>query len=398
MKTNKSWLLISLLFVIISSCKKDNSLEFKERGSLIAFEQKGHFTARQIVENVDKLSVQGTAVHGVTYYSITYRTEYDGKQIDTKGLLILPDDVDSVYLIAYFKGTQLPVKLLNFYDSQNETPSNYNGGKENFLETRNMGLTWASAGYTVFMPDYIGFGSTIDKEHPYLYYPEMFKANIDGLIATKQFIANKGLAYDNRLFLTGWSEGGGACLSAHKYIQETYTSEFTVVASSGLAGPYHFNRFIDVLLSKKDEDLNISNIFSWGVYSLNKFSDLKRPTDQIFAYPVYDQFAAMFPPSKKISETLNNYFLSKIMDDTDVKFRQVLDKNTFSEGWKPVGKVYLHHGDADNVVYFFNSTDARDGLTAAGGDVKLYTYPGGGHVTELENYITKTLGDFNLLK
>lgn len=398
MKTNKSWLLISLLFVIISSCKKDNSLEFKERGSLIAFEQKGHFTARQIIENVDKLSVQGTAVHGVTYYSITYRTEYDGKQIDTKGLLIVPDDVDSVFLIAYFKGTQLPVKLLNFYDSQNETPSNYDGGKENFLETRNMGLTWASAGYTVFMPDYIGFGSTIDKEHPYLYYPEMFKANIDGLIATKQFIANKDLAYDNRLFLTGWSEGGGACLSAHKYIQETYTSEFTVVASSGLAGPYHFNRFIDVLLSKKDEDLNISNIFSWGVYSVNKFSDLKRPTDQIFAYPVYDQFAAMFPPSKKISETLNNYFLSKIMDGTDVKFRQVLDKNTFSEGWRPVGKVYLHHGDADNVVYFFNSTDTRDGLTAAGGDVKLYTYPGGGHVTELENYITKTLGDFNLLK
>lgn len=299
METNKSRLLVLLLFLIISSCKKDNLLAFKERGSLIGVEIKGHLTASQVVENIDKLSAQETALHGVTSYVITYRTEYDGKQIDTKGLLMVPDDMDSVYLIAYFKGTQLPVKLLDFYDSKNETPSNYGGGKENFGETRNMGLTWASAGYTVFIPDYIGFGSTIDKEHPYLYYPEMFKANIDGLLATKQFITDKGFTYDNRLFLTGWSQGGGACLSAHKYIQESYTSAFTVVASSGLAGPYHFNRFIDVLLSKKDEDLNISNIFSWGVYSLNKFSALKRPTDQIFAYPVYDQFAAIFPPPQK---------------------------------------------------------------------------------------------------
>lgn len=398
METNKSWLLIPMLLLIISSCKKDISLELKERGSLIAFEQKGYLTAGQVVENIDKLSAQATALHGVTYYAITYRTEYGGKQIDTRGLLMVPDNIDSVYLIAYFKGTQLPVKLLNFYDSKNETPSNYDGGKENFGETRNMGLTWASAGYTVFMPDYIGFGSTIDKEHPYLYYPEMFKANIDGLLATKQFIADKGLAYDNRLFLTGWSQGGGACLSAHKYIQERYASQFTIVASSGLAGLYHFNRFIDVSLSKKDEDLNISNIFSWGIYSLNKFSALKRPTDQLFAYPVYDQFAAIFPPSKKPSEILNSYFLSKIMDGTDVKFRQVLDENTFSEGWSPVGKVFLHHGDGDNVIHYFNSTDARDGLTAAGGDIKLYTYPGGGHDTELEKYITATLNDFNLLK
>jgi hypothetical protein len=311
---------------------------------------------------------------------------------------MVPDDISTVYLIAYFHGTQLPLKLLDFYDSKSETPSYYKGGKENFGETRNMGLSWASAGYVVFMPDYIGFGTTLEKEHPYLNYPEMFESNIDGLLAAKSFLSNEGLSYDNRLFITGWSQGGGACLSAQRFIERDYASEFTIVASSSLAGPHNFERFFDDILSRKDEELNISNIFSWAVYGLNKFSDLKRPTDQLYAYPVYDQFASIFPPSKVPSEIFNSYFLNKIIDGSDQKFRDILVENTFAYGWQPSGKVFLHHGDADDVVYYFNSVDAYNGLTAAGGDATLYTYPGGTHDSELGNFISKTLEDFSTLK
>ena len=78
-----------------------------------------------------------------------------------------------------------------------------------------MGLTWASAGYTVFIPDYIGFGLTLGKDHPYLYYPEMFISN-----------------------------------------------DFTVVASSGLAGPYNFKRFAESFLERKNEEIDALPIFS----------------------------------------------------------------------------------------------------------------------------------------
>jgi dienelactone hydrolase len=113
------------------------------------------------------------------------------------------------------------------------------------METRNIALGWASAGFAVFVPDYIGFGITSDKEHPYLAYDELFKSNVDGLLAVKQFLSQQDITYDNRLFLAGWSQGAGACLSAHKFIQEQYASEFTVTASSSLAGPYNFRHFID---------------------------------------------------------------------------------------------------------------------------------------------------------
>jgi dienelactone hydrolase len=398
MKNIKSWLFICLVALTANSCKKDELLDSKPRGTVIKTESKGTVSVSQAIANVDELNIQSSATYNVELYTITYRTVIGDKEIDSKGMIMVPQGVDTTYLVAYFHGTQLPLNLLDFYDQENVIPSNYDGGAENFSEIRNMGLSWASAGYTVFLPDYIGFGATLEKEHPYLYYPEMFKSNIDGLLATKQFLGAKGKIYDNRLFLTGWSQGGGASLSAHKYIQEQYASDFTVVASSSLAGPHNFARFIDELLKDKDEELGISNIFSWAFYAVNKYSDLKRPTDQLYAYPVYDQFAAIFPPSKKPSEIFNSYFLSKIIDGSDTEFRSTMNQNTFASGWTPVGKVFLHHGDADDVVYYFNSVDAKNGLTAAGGDVTLYTYPGGTHASELGNFISNTLTDFNSLK
>ncbi|WP_222166405.1 alpha/beta hydrolase family protein [Edaphocola aurantiacus] len=393
-------LLMLCCTLLFGACTKNHTPnDTQARGSLISSTKIGHLTAAEIAAHADKFNAQPMVSHGVTYHSITYRTVYKGQPIDSRGLLLIPDNADTTYLLAYFHGTHLPINLGEFYQSKFESPSNYDGRSTGFLETRNIALIWASAGYTVFLPDYIGFGATSDKEHPYLMYPEMFKCNIDGLLAAKKFIQNQGTVYDNRIFLSGWSQGGGACLSAHKYIQEQYASDFTVTASSGLAGPYNFKGFIDTILSKRNDELNIINIFSWGVYSLNKFSDkLQRPTDQIFSYPVYDQYAAIFPPSKTPSKVLNEYFLKRIMDGTDTKFVQVMEENTYDHGWKPVGKVFLHHGEADNVVYYFNSTDARDGLTAAGGDVTLHSYPGGTHDSELENYVRNTLTDFNALK
>lgn len=395
MKLYRMRFLMLLLLISAASCSKESSLSFKERGTLIESGQVASVPKNQISAYVTEISAVDIAAYDVTCYYLTYRTEYQGKAIESKGLLLVPDGVDSIHLVTYFHGTQVPLKLAGI---EKQTPSLYKGEKEGFLEVRNMGLSWASAGYTVFIPDYIGYGITLDKEHPYLYFPEMFKSNIDGLLAAKEFLAGKGFPADNRLFITGWSQGAGACLSAHKYIQESYADKFTVVASSGLAGPYNFSGFLDDVLKRKDEEVNILGICSWGIYAINKFSDLKRPTDQLWTYPVYDQMSALNTPSNIPGKVFNNYFLKGIIHSTDAGMREVIQKNSFHANWHPVGKVFLHHGDADDVVPYFNSVDAYDGLSAQGGDIKLYTYNGGNHATELDHYILNTLNDFNALK
>lgn len=397
MKNSISVLTIMVLLFLTASCRKVDGIapgNFN-RGNLIEAVDKGIISKAEVVERVTELDANALAQYDVTYERITYRTQYMGKSIDSRGLLILPKGAPKVYLLMYCHGTELPSVRLNV---EKITPSLYDKGTEDFSDVRNMGLTWASAGYTVFIPDYIGFGITLGKDHPYVYYPEMFISNIDGLLAVKERLQQKGLSYDNSLFLAGWSQGAGAAISAHKYIQENYAADFTVVASSGLAGPYNFKRFAKTFLERKNEEIDALPIFSWGLYSMNKFSNLKRPTDQLYTYPVYDQFSSILTPSKKPEQIFSEYFLSRWAAGSDTAFIQTLEANSFDKGWKAIGKVFLHHGEDDSLVPLYNTEDAYDGLTAAGGDVKKYIYPGGTHINKLGDFIANTLTDFNALR
>lgn len=390
-------LLAAIISLVTISCSKDEDIApgNHSRGDLIEAMEKGSLSKAEIIERVTELDARGFAEYDVTYETVTYCTQYMGKPIDSRGLLILPKGAPKVHLLIYCHGTELPSVRLNV---EKITPSLYDGGKSDFSDVRNMGLGWATAGYVIFIPDYIGFGHTLGRDHPYVYFPEMFVSNIDGLLAVKKVLQQKGLDYDNRLFLAGWSQGAGAAVSAHKYIQENYAGEFTVVASSGLAGPYNFNRFAESFLERKNENIDALPIFSWGVYSLNKFSALRRPTDQLYSYPVYDQFSSILVPSKKPAEVFRDYFLKRWADGSDLALKQILAANSFHQGWHPLGKVFLHHGDADSLVPEYNTEDAYNGLTAAGGDIKKYIYPGGTHISELGNFISNTLTEFNLLR
>lgn len=397
MKNILSTLSIIVLSLLIVSCNKEDEMAAGtyNRGNLIEAVENGTLHKAEVIERVTELDATALAQYDVTYERITYRTQYMGKPINSRGLLILPKGVSQVNLIMYCHGTELPSVRLNV---EKITPSLYDGGTADFRDVRNMGLTWASAGYAVFIPDYIGFGLTLGKDHPYVYYPEMFISNIDGLLAVKERLKQLELPYDNRLFLAGWSQGAGAAISAHKYIQENYASDFSVVASSGLSGPYNFKRFAESFLERKNEEIEALPIFSWGLYSMNKFSNLKRPTDQLYTYPVYDQFSSILTPSKKPAKVFSEYFLNKWADGSDVTLIETLKTNSFDKGWKPIGKVFLHHGDNDELVPAYNTEDTFNGLTNAGGDVKKYIYPGGTHINKLGDFITNTLTDFNTLR
>jgi len=388
------FLFIPLWMMFIMACRKTETIPEGRRGALISFSEEKTLRKDEVIARITELDGASVARYDVRYHAIRYRTLYEGKSIESQGLLILPENRDTVRLLAYFHGTELPLKQAGI---DGKTPSLYNGSTEDYRDVRNMGLAWASAGYTVFIPDYIGYGITLGKDHPYMYYPEMFVSNIDGLLAVKDFLAQQGLPYNNRLFLAGWSQGGGAALSAQRYIEADYTDVFEVAASSSLAGPHHFYRFVEEIFARRSEESDILPIISWGIYAINKFSGLKRPADQLFSYPVFDQYSAMLVPGKKPDEVFNRLFLANFLNGKDTRLRDILLDNTMSAGWKPAGKVFLHHGDADNIVPYYNATDTRDGLTAAGGDVYLYTYPGGKHDTELGNFIRRTLADFDKL-
>ncbi len=387
---------LSGLFIIFLACNSEDVLPPQQVGSVIEVFERGELTRSEVIERMNELDGSLIAQYDVRFFALTYRTTYMGNPIDTRGLIIVPQGVSEANLLMYTHGTELPSEILGANDI---SPSNYAGEMDKNRDVRNMGLGWASAGYVVFLPDYIGYGITIGTDHPYMYMQEMFISNFDGLLAAKEFISNQTtLSYDNRLFLAGWSQGGAASLSTHRYIQEQYPDEFNILGSSHLAGPHNFERFHDDMMGRGGEEVTIMPIFSWAVYSINKFSELKRPTDQLYNYPVFDQMSSIFTPSGDPEIVFKGYFRSRALSGIDQEYRNVLRRNSNHTGWTPTGKVVLHHGDEDQIVPYYNSIDARDGLSAAGADLEFYTYPGGGHTSELGNFIINTTLEFDQLK
>ncbi len=386
-----------IVFAFIFGCEQDtNEPSSLPRGSAIEVKEIGKLTAAQIVERVEDFDAKGIALHNVTYYAVSYVTEYLGEPVDAFGLMILPDGIAAPPLINYTHGTLFPldVPVVN-----NNIPSNYKGESNDFVEVRNIGLSLASNGYAVFLPDYIGYGKSREYEHPYVYYPELFHSIIDGIRAARNVLEEKGYQPEKRVFLAGWSQGAGASLSAHKYLEREFKDEFEVVASSNLSGPYNFYEFVNFVFENREKEAEYIGLYTWTVYVVNKFSALlNRPTDQLFSYPVFGQIAAVLAPSKIPEKVFNPFFLDRITKGKDNVMVNVLKDNSTHDNWLPLGKVFLHHGDADRIVPYFNSVDAFNGLRERGGDIKFYSYPGGDHDTEVGNFVLNTITDFNVLK
>ena len=384
-------LLVILTFLLLS-CSEEMLHSNKSRGEYVKISKLGRRTAKSIIEDIVVIDAGSTSIYDVLYYKVIYKTEYMGRIIDASGLLLLPENVKNCRLVAYFHGTQIPIGGLA--GENNQIPSFYRGESENFIEVRNVGLCWASAGYAVFMPDYVGYGVSSKEEHPYNYFPEMFKSNIDGLLAVKSFLVEQGYTSCEKLFLAGWSQGAGASLSAHKYIEESYSDQFTVMASSQVAGPYNFAGFVEDVISRKDEPSDIMNILSWSAYSLNRFSGLNIPLDQLYTYPVYDQISALNTPSKKPTGVFNSLFLAKVNASAEDNFNRAAQDNSFHKGWQPIGSLFLHHCGGDKIVPSFNTTDAYTELRKGAANVKMYIVNGSSHYV-LDGFIYNTIRDFN---
>lgn len=377
------------------ACQENPTIEVHSRGTLLDVQKIGHLELQEICTIMGDSFPDSIARYPVDYYVLTYATTYQGAPIRSQALLLLPCGAAEVNLVGYLHGAIFPE---NFLGANQKTPSLYRGAASNWEEVRYCGIPFATAGYCVAMPDYIGYGLTSNEEHPFVYYPELFIPNIDALLATKQYFEQQGMVYNGNLFLSGWSEGAGAALSAHQYIERNYADQFQLKGTTALAGPYNFVGFIEEVLRAPDKHFLAAGLYSWAAYSLNKFSGLKRPCDQLFLLPVYDQFTAFNILTSKPGEIFRPYFSENLLNGNDDLFRAIIVKNSFHTGWTPKAPIYLHHGTDDNVVPFFNSQDAFDQLSKRSSEVFLYEYEKGSHHSHVHSYICSSIDDFNSIR
>jgi alpha-beta hydrolase superfamily lysophospholipase len=250
-----------------------------------------------------------------------------------------------------------------------------------------VGMLMASAGYLVSLPDYQGFGVS-GALHPYVHAESLSAAVVDLLVAAEEAASRVGASPDERLFLTGYSEGGYATLAAHKEIEESYPDRFQLVASAPMAGPYD--------LSGTARGLFQRQTYEWPGYIaflLTAYDDIYGwdRLAEMFEPPYAEMMPGLFDGTRDfdavnsqlpvtLSELLQDGFVQGFLDGSETEVIRAIEENDLLD-WTPVAPIRFYHGDADEAVPYQNSVTAVERLSSATSSVELVTIEGGTHET-----------------
>ncbi len=159
----------------------------------------------------------------MTLYRIGYWTRDPADQPAQATALVGVPAVERVRgVVAYMHGTRTDRRLAP------SVPT---------LEGKLVGATFAGAQYLLVAPDYLGFG-TRPGPHPFLHANSTAETVIDALRAAHQLADLLGVAWPEKLFLLGASQGGHAALATHRALEREPVADLVVRATAAAAGPY----------------------------------------------------------------------------------------------------------------------------------------------------------------
>ncbi len=402
----KTYLLI-IFTIILTNCKTNTDVitPAVENKNLVSANLLGTYTKDDLIKRATDLfggtnanplilSLIQTSIvkSSIKAYKVVYKTKnWDGSEIQASGCLLIPQTTEALAMISYQHGT---------IRTDADAPSNYLASSEAY----SIGSIFASNGFIISCPDYIGYGASLKsgstpyETHPYEHRASLAQASLDMTRASVEFINQEKVNWNKKLMITGYSQGGFATMSLQKKIEEEVPTEFNLVASSCGAGAYNKTEFMKFLITKDaPKSIIYNSTYIWVTKTYDKVYKLNRPMTDYFKEP-YATEIQKNGLNADLKVGLNTMFTDAfkkgVMDGTDTKFLDAVKDNDVFD-WKPKTPTRLYHGDADPLVFYFNSETAFKAMTAKGAtDIELLTTKGGDHGTTIQDYLLKTFTFF----
>ncbi|PDH41435.1 MAG: hypothetical protein CND83_03695 [Rhodothermaeota bacterium MED-G19] len=388
----KSYLIIFLL--IFSSC--DNSDEIT-RVHIDTYTKLFTITNDNIitiVQDSEFENLKDYLEYGISLYTITYNTTYKGKNIKASGLVSFPD-------------TDKGMPILNF--NHGTTSLHADAPTEDLIQYSFFSNA-ASAGYIFVIPDYLGFGVSEDIVHPYYRSDITGQTVVDMIRATKELARIEGYNFNGDVFLSGYSEGGFATMSAHHNMEENSYKGLNLVASAPASGGYDITGMLDYFLSK--ETYHVPYYIAYVAMGYKTSYDWDLPLSAMFN----DPYASLIPSyfngkysgyeinsvlTDDLSLLLTSNFRNNINSDPDLKIIVDAFEENSLNNWIPKKKMLMYHGTDDITVPYQNSVDTYNNFISLGADKSIIEFiqlQGENHSSGSIPYIVDLFDRFNELK
>lgn len=390
-------LLISVF--LIAGCRKEHKKASAQPSPVPKMEFLGEQKINKEDFNSRTATIQGIqpntlwgllATLVVNVYKVTYSTkDLDGNPIEASGLMVVPKTSNAVSLISFQNGTVFdPRQAASYYHP--ESPL------QQWLPLA------AAMGNVVIVPDYLGYGTSGNIPHPYQHASSLANSVKDMIIAARTIMEARGINWNHRLFLAGYSEGGYATMAAHRLLEGQFPIEFPVTAASCGAGAYDLTATAKYFLSRNEvRDSFYIRSHSWVLLTYNKIYGFNRPLNTLFN-PPYDSELANRPiPVARLStnptDLITPAFREGVLNGTDQQVLHALAQNDVYD-WYPKAPVYLLHAALDTYVPIFNSEKAYASFTEKGITVKYEVIPNKGHPDAIPDFALRTLSYFGTFK
>ncbi len=229
--------------------------------------------------------------------------------------------------------------------------------------------------YVAVLPDYLGLGDS-PGPHPYMHAASEASAGVDALRAARELCAEKGVELNGQLFLTGYSQGGHACMATHRLIEQQFPQEFQVTASAPCSGPYDASG-VQAEVIVAEQPYPAPYYLPYVLFSYKYvYPWLYTDVHEILLEP----YATDLPPlflgnngSGVVDDIMpvvpNDILVGSMLDDfiniPDHPFREALRDNDVYD-WTPAARTRMFYCDADDHVFHENSLVALQTMLANG--------------------------------
>ncbi|MEO6049859.1 MAG: alpha/beta fold hydrolase [Pyrinomonadaceae bacterium] len=194
-------------------------------------------------------------------------TDENGKRVSLTGLMAWPQGGAPNGLVVFCHGT---------IQDRDNSPSRWKG-KEDGSEAETATLAFATGGYAVIIPDYLGLGDH-KATHPYPRNIINSQSAVDIIEPARQLARQKNYNVGPKLFVTGYSEGGGIAMAATQKL-ERMNRVYRVERSAPVSGPYDVSGATrEFMLEQPTDQVGFVvrvYLLSYAAYYLRKHSNIK---------------------------------------------------------------------------------------------------------------------------